>query len=70
MFDVYAENWYNKALGELSVVSMMQMGLPQLQQRYQSAKNAKTLSKQELAVVTSAVTNLQAFINYKQQEMA
>jgi hypothetical protein len=68
-YDLYSEAFYNQVLIEKSVLPLMKAGLPQVHTLYKQAVKEKTLTKRELEFVEEALLNLQAFIDYKVNEL-
>ena len=68
-YELYSETFYNPVLIEKGIMPMMRAGLPQVQTLYKQAVKEKTLTRRELEFVEEALLNLQAFIDYKVNEL-
>ena len=68
-YEIYSEAFYNPVLVEKGIIPMMKAGLPQVQSLYKLAVKEKSLTRRELEFVEEALLNLQAFIDYKINEL-
>ena len=68
-YEMYSEATYNQVLIEKGIVAMMRAGLVQVHALYKQAVKDKALTRRELEFVEEALLNLQAFIDYKVNEL-